>query len=426
MSKLYGAAAKAVAKRARLARARKARARRSPVAKKRRSSVAPKRKNPRRRRRNPPPPGPWHQAAVAATASAKKAAKKRSAAAKKAAQTRKAKALARSTAAKKAAATRRRTTTKKRGKSMAAKRKKSTKRRKRTTKVAVRGRRARSGYRKIVKRSMRGRRRIKRKGVKALSRARHTVKYQRAYGGSGARRYLKKHRMRTNPKRRRSYRRRNPAAGVSGAKSAVVTSIKAALPIAISLYASRVISRKLLPRVPGLSGLGTHAAPVGAGLLLVLGHFATKKVGKLKKHRGSIMIGLGLNAVDVILNTYAPASVKAMVGLGDSYDALQQATGEFVETGEYLEQGDYISVGAEEELGIEAEMGMLEAEMGMGEDNIGTGIGTQSPSMWSRVASQAMVAPVQARSFTRKVRGVGPDYDSNMAGLYQGIFAGGF
>ncbi|MCJ7752583.1 MAG: hypothetical protein MUQ65_16090 [Armatimonadetes bacterium] len=310
---------------------------------------------------------------------------------------------------------------------MAAKRKSGAKR---GTVRRVRRKRTRTGYRKIVKRSMRGRRRIKRKGVRALSRARHTIKYQKAYGNRAARGFLKRHKTRTNPRRRKSYRRRNPAAAVSGTKSAVMTSIKAALPIAISLYASRAISRKVLPMIPGLSGLGTHAAPVGALGMLVLGHFATKKVGKLKKHRGSIMIGLGINALDVVLTSYAPQSVKAMFGLPLTATeiALQTAvpTGEYLQTGEYFEQGDYISVGAEEELGLEAEMGMLESEMGMGEDNIGTGIGTQSSSMLSAIPSQAMVAPVPSRSFTRQIRGVGPDYDSNMSGLYKGIFAGGF
>lgn len=204
--------------------------------------------------------------------------------------------------------------------------------------------------------------------------------------------------------------------------------MKVAIPIAMSMYGTKVVSRKLVPMIPGVSYLGKHAAPIGAGLMLIGASFVTKKVTVLRKHRQNILVGVGLNLLDVVLSAYVPDEIKAGLGFGvkakpgKASASEQSAMGEYVQMGEYIdvsgyesEMGEYIDIGAEEELGVYEELG---------EENIGTGIGTQNAAMLRAVPSQAMVAPIPTRSFVKQVSGVGAGYDS-MANLYTGSFAGG-
>jgi hypothetical protein len=223
--------------------------------------------------------------------------------------------------------------------------------------------------------------------------------------------------------------RANPLAGL-------VDVFKGALPVAVSLYGARYVSNRLLPLVPGLDGLGRHAAPVGAALIAVLGNYASKRIGFLSRRREAVMLGVGLNLVNVVLETYMPANIKAMVGMGndeDLYDAALTGVGEYVSIGDYeAEMGEYVSIGAEEELGEYVSIG-AEEELGMGQDGgaflsngIGTGIGSPAtPGLVKAVPRRAMVAPVPARSFTKEVPAATSAFD-NLSKLYTGIFAGGF
>jgi hypothetical protein len=398
---------------------------------------ARKRKSPARRkpRRNPTPTGTTYgpmkkrrrtakqKAALKRMQAANRKGKKRAPArsAKKRKPTVKRKSAKRVAAGKKAARTRKR--------NLAAKKRTPTRKRTTRRKAVARPRRRRRSrarqvrkYRSIRRRGTAQRRRSPsrkrgRRVAKTARRARRTVLYQRAYGNSATRSWMKRHRLTSNPKK------------------AIIEAIKMAAPIAISLYGARAISRGLFPRIPGIDRLGRHAAPVASVALLAVGAFATKK-GKLAKHRQSILLGLGLNVIDVVTKAYMPASVKAYIGMGATplYDGPM---GEYVGVGgvpplsepmgEYIEMGDYIEMGASEELGmgLEQELG-LEAEMGMGGAalQIGTGIGNPWPSMEKPVPQRAFSAPVPQRSFIKQVPEVGPGYDS-ASNLYTGVFAGG-
>jgi DNA-binding protein HU-beta len=391
---------------------------------------------------------PRASTAVATRKPIKSAAK--SAAAKKATATRKrnlaAKKKANELRAKKAAATRRRnlrktTTTRKMRKTSAAaktaRRRKSTvaktkRRRGKLTKaqrsrIAKKGwaRRRRLGNTKAIK-TWRSKRHAHRKSLKrtfksrkwrrtsrvpkSLKRARKSILFNRAHGTSGAGAFMRRYKMRSN------------------FGGGILDALKKAAPVAISMYGLRMISRKAVPMIPGLGGLGKHAGPLGSLLMLVGASFATKKVKRLMKYRQEILLGAGLNFLDVILSAYAPEPIRGFLAIGSDENIYDSALGEYMQTGEYVDQGgyesemgDYLQVGAEEELGAFEEMGLMQE---LGEENIGTGIGTQAHSMVSAVQRRAMTAPVPSRSFVRQVPQVGAGYDS-MPNLYTGIFAGG-
>lgn len=244
-----------------------------------------------------------------------------------------------------------------------------------------------------------------------MLRARRSIRnrYKTALGRATQRRY----RMRSNP------------GGV------IMDTLKAAASVAIPLYAARAVSFGIAGRIPGLNRVPSQfQGTVMAFLLGVAGHFATKKIGRLAKYRGHIMLGLGLNFLDNVLSAVAPASIKTRIGLGDVYaDGL----GDYVEVGaqpidddmtlsDYVEVGDYIEVGAEEELGatVEEELG-LEEELGA-DAYLG---GVQQSSMLAPIARTSALQSVPARSFTRQVPRAGAGYD-NPRQLYGGVFAGGF
>lgn len=208
--------------------------------------------------------------------------------------------------------------------------------------------------------------------------------------------------------------------------------VQKALPVAASLYLTRLIINKVSPMIPGVDKLGTFQKPVVAAGMVAVAHFGTRK-GMLSKWRDQILLGTSLNLVDSLVSAFAPADMKAMFGLsGDGlYD---RSLSEYVETGDYLQVGaqpidddialsDYVTVGA-----LEEELGALEQELGveedLGDDRLG-GVSSSTPSMLKPVPSMSFEAPVPTRSFTRKVMRAGGDYD-NPNVLYTGIFSGGF
>jgi hypothetical protein len=179
-----------------------------------------------------------------------------------------------------------------------------------------------------------------------------------------------------------------------------------------------------------------------AGLVFFGAHMATKKVKPLKKHRGGIMLGTGLNLIDNVLMAFAPDNVKAMFGLAD-YGIYDEAMSDYVEVGDYLEVGadpiddditlsDYVEVGQleeelgalEEELGLEEDLGVEEE---LGADPLSRAYlgGVPRSAMLRQVGRKPMVAAIPARSFTRRVRHAGAGYDKPGV-LYGGIFSGGF
>jgi hypothetical protein len=315
-----------------------------------------------------------------------------------------------------AAKTTRRKPARKKGRKVAKRKGKMTKKARRA--AALKGWRrkkaAKRMYRRAVKQTKRAtRRKLKRplrksRVKRSLRKGRVSILRAKAYGSAADRRFMRKHKMRSNP--------------MGGAMDAV----KKAIPVGVAMYAGRIICRGVLPRVPVLNSLGQHAAPVGAAGLVVAASYLTRK-GKLAKYRQEALMGLGLNFLDIALTTYAPASVKAYIGLGQE-DIYDSAFGEYVDVGEYLdvgayeEMGEYVQMGAEEELGLEEELGMGGAADDL---QIGTGIGTPRSSMVRQIPGRAMSAPVPSRSFTKEVPGVGAGYDK-MANLYTGIFGGGF
>lgn len=224
--------------------------------------------------------------------------------------------------------------------------------------------------------------------------------------------------------------RSNP--GIGG----MVDVIKQVLPIALSLYGARAISGKLAGRIPGFDRIPSQfQGPAMAALLMFGAQFATKKVSFLAKHRFGILAGTGINLIDSVLSAFAPASVKSMFGLGDTYD---DGLSDYVQVGatpiddnltlsDYVEVGDYIQTDGlgqiEEELGLSEELG-VEEELGDSLSRAYLG-GVSQSSMLRQVPTRPMLAAVPQRSFTRDVPEAGSNYD-NSNRLYGGVFAGGF
>lgn len=205
---------------------------------------------------------------------------------------------------------------------------------------------------------------------------------------------------------------------------------KRAAPVLIGLYGARVLVSKLGPRIPGVSRLGTFQGPALAIGAVLAVNLLTRKVGKLAKYRSELLLGTGLNALDSLIQTFAPASVKGMIGAGDVYQAL----GDYVQTvgpmGDYmyagsgapiddeLAMGDYVAVGA-----VEEELGMVEEELGAVEEELGSVPGGLSQSaLLKTVPQQAFLAPVPDRSFVKAIPDATSSFD-NPASLYRGIFA---
>lgn len=256
--------------------------------------------------------------------------------------------------------------------------------------------------------------------MRSLMRARRSVRNK--YKTPSGKYYQRRFRMRSNP------------------GGMFVDTLKSAAPVAAALYGTRFISRWAAPRIPGFNMVPAVAqGPVMAGLMVFGAHFLTKKVGKLSKYRGQILLGAGLNLVDQIVSAVAPASVKGAFGLGEYHSVYDNALSDYIAVGaspldDEITLSDYVEVGQlEEELGAMEELGLME-ELGEAEASANAATidasnaflgGVSQSAMMKPIASQPMVAAIPTRSFTRKVPRAGTGYDSSKT-LYTGIFAGGF
>lgn len=344
---------------------------------------------------------------------------KRSRSARKAARTRRAKKEARRAAARRSAHKR-----KHRGKARRTVR--STRRKARRSVRRTKRRAGRKGSSRRKKRHHAAPRRTRRRRraggrrttSRSLARARRSIRNRRKTGG--ARAYMRRYHMRSNP-----------------SFSGVMDMIKQILPVAFSLYGARFASSKLATsNIPGLNQIPAQFQGVTmAGVVWGAIHFLTKKIGALQKYRGGAMLGAGLNFVDQAITAILPANIKAMIGLSDYVEM-----GNIYESGlsDYLSVGaspiddditlrDYIEVGAlQEELGVEEELGGLQEELGAA-DGLSRAYlgGVAQSSMLKQIPSQPLLRPVPERSFTKDIRRAGQGYD-NSDTLYGGIFGGGF
>jgi hypothetical protein len=232
------------------------------------------------------------------------------------------------------------------------------------------------------------------------------------------RRHRRVHRRGHRRRYRRGYRR-NPG-GV------LLDMLKRVVPVAAGFVIARAVVNKIGPMLPGVSSLGTLQGPVMSIAALLGVNFATKKIGALAKHKEGLLMGASFQALASLWSAFAPASVQAMLGVGD-----------YVQMGDYIAVGgapplrenftlsDYIAVGGdgvEEELGLEEELGVEEE---LGDARLGGLPGPTSGGLLKQIPTQAFMQPVPARSFTKQIPAAGSSYD-NAAELYGGIFAGKF
>lgn len=307
---------------------------------------------------------------------------------------------------------------------------KSRRRRRKGKKMSIEARRARARRRYRLKHPGAKRR----SGVRALSRARRSIKRARKYGGR-ARAYARRYHMRTNPRRARRARRRRRNPSLMGTSNMLMKAVKVAVPVAASLYLTRFIIAKVSPSIPMVDRLGVFQKPAVAGLMVVAASYASK-TKMLSKYRDGIMLGVSLNLVDTLIKAFAPDGVKSMFGLGDSglYD---QAMGEYATVGDYLQVGDepiddditlsdYV-----ETSGVEEELGAMQEELGVEEELGASGVGPRllggvsQGSMLKALKPMSAVGVVPQRSFVKAVPAAGAGYD-NPAALYTGIFSGGW
>lgn len=202
--------------------------------------------------------------------------------------------------------------------------------------------------------------------------------------------------------------------------------LKDVAPVAASLYVSRFVSGKVAANVPGLSSVPAQfQSPVLAVGVFAAGAFLSSKVAPLRKYRSQILLGFGLNVLDKIVSAFAPADVKAMIGLGTFYSPQ----GEYLQVGatpinddialsEYLQVGQYFDSdgsGVYSDLGVEQDLGDWD------DRNLG---GVSNRSMLASVPGRSMLSAVPVRSFTKEVPGITGGFDD--AGVYTGMFEGGF
>jgi len=228
--------------------------------------------------------------------------------------------------------------------------------------------------------------------------------------------------------------------------------MKHVIPVAGSLYVARLISGKLAGKIPGFDRIPAQfRSPALAALLFGAGHFATKKVRPLQKHRLGIMTGLGINLIDKVLGAFAPTDVKEMFGISSYNDDIYGAALE-----DYVTVDDYIGVGATpiddditlaeyvgisdyeedlgamyQDLGMEQDLGAMYQDLGNNALPPGGGFanrhlgGVHRNQMLAPVPHQRYRAPVPARSFTKPVPDFTADFDKPDK-LYTGIFDGGY
>lgn len=186
--------------------------------------------------------------------------------------------------------------------------------------------------------------------------------------------------FRSNPRRRRRARRNPSMAGVG---RELVSTVKQALPVALSLYVSRLASNKLGELAPQIGNTvgATYAKPALAGIVVVGAHFGTSMVRVLRPYRSGIMTGAAINLVDTLISAFAPQSVKDAFGLAGTDGIYDQALlADYVEgTGEYVDGlSDYVD-GNDSSLGaLQMDDGDFEGRMlsegGAGAGNLNTGI----------------------------------------------------
>jgi hypothetical protein len=234
--------------------------------------------------------------------------------------------------------------------------------------------------------------------------------------------------------------------------------MKSVLPIAASLYVSRLISGKLSGKIPGMGAIPDQfRQPALAGLLLLGGHFLTGEkspVKMLAKQRTGIMTGLGINLIDKVLGAFAPENVKSMFGISNyDEDIYGRALNDYVAVDDYVQIGaepledditlaDYVQIGQYEQelgemyqdLGVEMDLGEMYQDLG---DDGAPGLpasggfanrhlgGVHRNQMLAPVHRKQYKAPVPARSFTKPVPELGSGFDKPDR-LYTGIFGGGY
>ncbi|HMG58024.1 MAG TPA: hypothetical protein VK601_31200 [Kofleriaceae bacterium] len=233
-----------------------------------------------------------------------------------------------------------------------------------------------------------------------------------------SRRHRRSSRRRHRRSARRGYSRRyrrNPG-------GFLVDLAKRAIPVLAAFYGTRLLVSKIGPMIPGVSALGTLTNPVLALATVVGINFGAKKVAAIAKHKEALLLGSGIALAESLIQAFAPASIKAMIGMSD-----------YIQMGDYIAVGatpindsmtlsDYIAVGSdgvEEELGLEEELGVEEE---LGNDLLG---GVRGGGLMATVPTQSFLQPVPARSFTKMIPAAGAAYD-HPGQLYGGIFNGGW
>lgn len=267
------------------------------------------------------------------------------------------------------------------------------------------------------------RRRRRRKGARRGRRTAARLGWRRRRRKVGGRRRGRK-RTRSSGRRRR-YKRfgrlRGRAVYVRNPGQMLIQLAKRAVPIVLATIGAKAITSRIGPRIPMLDRLGTFQGPV-LSILTVLGlNFATKKISFLAKHRDAILMGSAIAALHEVISTFAPASVKGMLGMGDTYT---QALADYVATNDYEQvadgMSDYVATGdMEQEMGLDQELGFTQ-EMG---DTYGQGGLGGARALLAPVPSQRFLAPVPSHSFTAPVPEVTDEYD-NPRNLFTGIFRG--
>ena len=213
------------------------------------------------------------------------------------------------------------------------------------------------------------------RGARAIRKARHTIRFTKRHGSGAARRVMKYYKMRSNP-------------------IAMFKDVAAqVLPLAVAFFGSRIAAEKV-GSLPGVGGLlqkipGGLAPVVVAGGLVYGVHYLTRKVAKLAKYRTAALSGAGLNLLLTALDSFAPKSVKDLIGMS----GYQADLSSYEQVGDYEAVDGYEEVGASEELGGIADI--------------------PSVSRYAALPSRSVVSPVPAWS--------APD-DSD---LYAGVFSGG-
>ncbi len=198
---------------------------------------------------------------------------------------------------------------------------------------------------------------------------------------------------------------------------------KRAVPVLLSFYGTRLLVSRIGPMIPGVASLGTLQGPALAVGSVIGLNYLTTKVGALAKHKTEIMLGATLSALDSLFQAFAPASVKAMIGMSDYVSMSDYVAVGATPLNDRMTMSDYIAVGGdgvEEELGLEEELGVEEE---LGNDLLGGMPG--AASLMKQVPTMRFMQQIPARSFTQPIPAAGTAYD-NPNQLYNGIFNGGF